>query len=80
MIQIGKKYITKGHYIMEIIAINPVTKHYQAKRIYPAPTEAFHNFIRYRKSGKRPIITMDDMDNYDIIDEFTKEKYPEFCI
>jgi len=77
MLQIGKKYITKGHYIMEIISINPVTKHYKSKRIVPPPTEAFHNFIMYRKSGKRTVI---NTNAYDIIDVYTEEKYPEYYI
>jgi len=73
-IDVNSIYLTKDGSLVKIYNVIPV----KGKLIYPMPTEAFHNFIRYEgKCGKRFKNTESGLD---LIKEIDQKEYPEYFI
>jgi len=77
-IEAHKSYITRGKHIVYVSCLTRNT-FFNADRVFPVPTKSFHNFLIYYVDGRRAGQGLRD-NKYDIIDEYTPEKYPEYTL
>ena len=72
-ININSFYLTRNGSVVEIYSIIPT----KGKLIYPEPTEAFHEFIKYIEGGRRFRYKENSLD---LIKEINIEDYPEYFV